>query len=148
VIAELQVPPEPHAKRGGVSGKKLGGVRELTPRLLSFRRLVSTGESESELRSFLLFQRRVERVTTRHRTRGVLTVTLNLHLLCIIGIGTVVTAVGLQSRDLALALLMRTFVSATHIDNFCHNPPRVSEFVLSQFLSTLRPVWFARWTLG
>jgi hypothetical protein len=38
-------------------------------------------ESEPEFKSFLLFERGVERITARDRTRGVLTVTLNLHFL-------------------------------------------------------------------
>jgi hypothetical protein len=48
----------------------------------------------SEFKSFLLFDRGVERVTFSHRARSVFTVTLDFHFLCIIGVGTVVAAIG------------------------------------------------------
>jgi hypothetical protein len=69
----------------------------------------------------------------------VLTVTLNLHFLCIIGVGTVVAAVGFESRDLALALLMAALVLTTHIENLRHNTPQSSEFVFDQLFSFALP---------
>ena len=81
----------------------------------------------SEFKSFLLFDRGVERVTFSHRARSVFTVTLQFDFLLIVGIRTVVAAVCLQGRYLASALLMRTFVLTAYICYLSHDTPPLSE---------------------
>jgi hypothetical protein len=81
-----------------------------------------------KFKSFLLFQGSMERIALRQRARRMFAVTLNFHFLCVIGIRTVVAAIGVDIGNVTPALLIRAFVLSTHIENFRHYPPQRSDF--------------------
>jgi hypothetical protein len=58
------------------------------------------------------------------RARSVFTVTLEFNFLLIIGVRTVVAAVGFESGNLARTLFIPAFMLTAYVDNFCHNAPR------------------------
>jgi hypothetical protein len=87
-----------------------------------------SNEQEPKFKSFLLIQGGMQRIALCQGARRVFTVTLNFHFLCIIGIRTVVAAIGVEIGDVTAALLIRAFVFSTHIENFCHYPPQCSDF--------------------